>query len=383
MSSASKGNILFFEDDEDVSELVVDYLTEQNYQVNHYPAYPGGGVETIRGQSSSIPDVVIMDINLPGKDGYEICRLLKQEYLGEDVPVLFSSGRLSEDDILKAYDSGADDFHAKPIRLKELEIKIEQYQTLKQQREAHKEQTGFAQKMAFEAMATSSELGEILRFHEALHLITELDELADLLLKAIAQFSLTSSIMFFTDKTHYFCQEGEEHPLEQQVLNAFKGRDRIYSWKNKTFFNYELFSVLIKNMPIDDEERYGVLKDQLCILLNGVDARVKAILIEESNKRKSVTMKIAADTIANMVMEIENDNVELSQNFERIILKMEGNIGADIIQFSLLENEEKVLMDHVMLAIKESSEVFDTSIAKEKQYKEIMTRLLKDLMSND
>ena len=92
-------------------------------------------------------------------------------------------------------------------------------------------------------------------------------------------------------------------------------------------------------------------------------------------------MKVAADTIANLVMEIETDNVELSQQFESIILKMEANISSDIVMFNLLENEEKVLLDHVVTAIKESTAVFELSMEKERQYKEIMTKLLKDLIS--
>jgi len=232
-------------------------------------------------------------------------------------------------------------------------------------------------------MTTSSELGEILRFHEESYLVNELDELAELLLNAIAKFSLKSSVIFFTGKTHYFNQDNVPRPLEEKILIAFKDQERIYSWKDKTFFNYGNFSLIVKNMPIDDDVRYGVLKDQLCILLNGVEPRVKALMVEKSNALKAITMKIAADTIANMVMEIENDNIELSHKFEGIILKMEGNIGSDLIQFNLLQNEEDTLMEHVMLAIKESSEVFETSIAKEKQYKDIMTRLLNDLLSTE
>ena len=87
-------------------------------------------------------------------------------------------------------------------------------------------------------------------------------------------------------------------------------------------------------MPIEDKDRYGVLKDQLCLLFNGVDARVKALTTERSNQLKAQTMKAAADTIANVVMEIEQDNVELSQQFEHIILKMETEISSGLIQFN-------------------------------------------------
>lgn len=376
-----KGTILCFEDDQDLGNLLVDYLTEKNYEVVLYNQFPEQGVSVIKERLTEQPEIVLMDIGMPVIDGYEICRRLKQEYLDDDVPMVFISGKISEDDVLKAYDVGASDYLVKPIKLKELGIKLQHFSDSKQALKNQQEQMSGAQKMAFEAMTASSELGEILRFHEQSYLIKNLDELADLLLKAIAKFGLKSSVLFFTHENSFYRDDGQQKPLEEKTLLTFKDQLRIYSWKNRTFFNYDYFSVLIRDMPVDDEVRYGVLKDQLCLLLNGVDARVKALTIERSNELKAMTMKVAADTIANMVMEIENDNVELSQNFENIILKMEANIQTDIIQFNLLENEEKVLLAHIMLAIKESSAVFETSLEKEKQYKNIMNRLLKDLLS--
>ena len=377
-----KGHILYFEYDQVVSQSTIDCLKQENYQITHFSEFPKSGIEALKSTLEDQPDVVILDINMPGLDGYKVCKILKEEYLNKKTPILFISENVSEEDILRAYDSGANDFLRKPVRLKELLIKLEKYLVQKEQLKSNQAQMNIAQKMAFDAMTTSSELGEILRFHEALHSINTISALAKSVLAAISKFSLTSSIMLFTDNAEYFSIDGKNRPLEEKVLQAYKGQARIYSWKDKTFFNYDYFSVIIKDMPIGDELRYGILKDQLCILLNGVDARVRAIMIQDSNAKKAVTMKIAADTIANMVMEIENDNIELSQNFEQIILKLECNIAADIIQFNLLENEEKVLMEHVMLAIKESSAVFENSIDKEKQYKSIMNRLLKDLMSD-
>ncbi len=378
----SKGTILCFEDDQQLGNLLVDYLTDENYQVVLYTEFPEQGTAAIKEKLAVQPEIVLMDIGMPQIDGYDICKKLKNEYLDQDVPVIFISGKISEQNVLKAYDVGASDYLTKPIKLKELGVKLQHYLDSKHERKNQQEQMSGAQKMAFEAMTTSSELGEILRFHEQSYLTKNLDELATLLLQGIAKFSLKSSVLFFTHTNNFYRDDGQQKPLEEKILIAFKDQQRIYSWKNRTFFNYDHFSVLIRDMPINDEIKYGVLKDQLCLLLNGVDARVKALTIERSNKQKAITMKITADTIANMVMEIENDNVELSEHFENIILKMEANIQTDIIQFNLLEDEEKVLLDHIMLATKESSAVFETSLEKEKQYKDIMNRLLKDLLSS-
>jgi len=375
-----KGIILYFEDDQSLSEIITDYLTDEGYQVMHFLHFPEGGVQEIQDRLSEPPEIVLMDIGMPGINGYDACKKLKTDYLDEDTPVLFISGKISEKDILDAYEAGADDYLTKPLRIKQLCIKLEQYAKAKHDNLIRKTQISGAQKIAFEAMTTSSELGEILRFHEESYLIRNIDELASLMLKAIAKFSLKSSVVFFTHKTLYYRDDGLHKPLEEKTLIAFREQKRVFSWKNKTFFNYQYFSVLIRNMPIHDEMRYGILKDQLCLLFNGVDARVKALTMERSNELKALTMKAAADTIANMVMEIENDNVELSHKFEQVILKMEADISADFVQFNLLEHEEEVLLGHIMRATKESSKIFESSTVKKHQYKDIMTKLLKDLL---
>ncbi len=371
--------VLYFEDDQPLSETVIDYLNKQGLQVIHYSQFPQQGLLDIKKRIKAQPELVIIDVGLPGMDGYKICRRLKEEYLEDDVPVLFISGSSSEEDTLKAYDVGANDYLFKPLRLKELGVKIQHYQQYKQDKISQQNIMSNAQKMAFDAMATNSELGEILRFHEQSCLVKNIPELAQLLLTAIAKFSLKSSVLFFSETTDYFRDDGQIKPLEEKTLLAFKDHQRIYSWKNRTFFNYEYFSVLIRDMPINDQEKYGILKDQLCLLFNGIDARVKALKMEKSNQLKALTMKIVADTISNMVMEIECNNVELSQNFENIIFTMEANISADIVTFNLLEEEEKVLLGHIMHATKKSSLIFETSIEKEREYKDIMTNLLKQL----
>ncbi|MBV1911091.1 MAG: response regulator [Kangiellaceae bacterium] len=374
--------ILYFEDDHDLSSLFIEYLSQQGYAVTHYPSFPEGGIAEIKEHMAKKPDFVLLDMSLPGTDGIDICHILRKSYGQDNIPILFVSGQMSEQDIIRAYDAGADDYLIKPVRLKELKIKLEKLAAQIKESEVQQQQMSGAQKMAFEAMTTSSELGEILRFHEECYRVENLDALMNSLLQAITKFSLKSSILVFGESPSFYRDDGQSKPLEEKTLLAFKDQKRIYAWKNRTFFNYKYFSVLIRDMPINDEVRHGILNDQLCLLLNGIDANIHSLMIEERNKKNAATMTIAADTLANMVMEIENENVKLSQKFESIILSMEANISSDIVSFNLLEEEEKTLLNHIVTAIKESTEIFETSMRKEKQYKDIMSQLLKDLVSS-
>lgn len=380
-SNGKKATVLYFEDDMASAAMVSEFLQMSDFEVVHFDRYPAEGIDAIRQALSGEPDIVLVDIRLPGVDGYQVCRELRKGLLSAQTPILITSGLMEEDDILKAYEAGAQDYLTKPLRLHELVHKINQICSFRQDRFAMSRETEIARKLAFDAMKSSSELGNILRFHESIHSLRDLPSLASLTFDVIASFNLQSALVFFTGKDEYFRDDSCETNIELESIIAARSKGRLYSWKNFSFFNYDTFTLLIRNMPVHDLERYGVLKDLLCLLANGIDARLKAMMVEKSNEAKQRNIRIVAKTLAAMVMEMEQYSSQLSAEFEKIIVGMETDITADLIQFNLLEHEETTMMSHVRSAIEKTSQLFESSLERERQYKNVMSQLLKDLAS--
>lgn len=110
--------ILIIDDEEDLVHLLKDSLEGKGHQV--FVAYDGeNGVKKARKQQ---PDLIILDIMMPGMDGYEVCRKIRDEVL---CPILFLSAKQSEADKLRGLALGGDDFLIKPFSLKELMARIE------------------------------------------------------------------------------------------------------------------------------------------------------------------------------------------------------------------------------------------------------------------
>lgn len=113
----NKPKILIVEDDEDVRDFVlaviedIEYLVEVKVATDGYTA--GNKVVKFR------PDLVILDIMLPGLNGFEICRQIREE-LGKKVKVLAITGYYSEENKRKILEAGADAFMRKPMLLDEL-----------------------------------------------------------------------------------------------------------------------------------------------------------------------------------------------------------------------------------------------------------------------
>lgn len=380
MTEQSVLNILYFEDDLANAQLIGDYLKQHQHQVFHFPEYPQGGISQIRDQMAISPDVVIMDVNMPHMNGYELCQLLRQELLSDHCGVIFTSGLMSDEDIMRAYEAGADDYLIKPLRLQELLVKIQAVYRAREQQAEVKLQASTAMKIAFDAMRNSSELGQILRFQDSIQQATDFKDLAILCFGALNFFDLAGSIAFLhEDKPIYFRDDGLEPQLEIDSMLASRGKGRLYCWKQYAFLNYDLFSMFIRNMPVEEEERYGILKDQICLLFNSLDIRITTLLLEKSEQEKQKRIKTISQVLANIVLEMEQSNITFSQQFEKIIQDMETNLLSEMSQFNLLESEEKSIMRRVEETMIAATQLFDSSLEKEIQHRTVMNKLLEKL----
>ena len=103
------------EDDHEIRQLVVDYLTREGFEV---AGYPNGGVFD-QGHSVFKPDIIVLDLMMPGEDGLSICRRISP-----DLPVLVLSAKGEELDRIVALEVGADDYLSKPFNPRELVARI-------------------------------------------------------------------------------------------------------------------------------------------------------------------------------------------------------------------------------------------------------------------
>jgi DNA-binding response OmpR family regulator len=108
---ADAPRILVVEDDEAASFLVMTHLTRAGFEV-----IQSWSAETaFQEVEEKLPDLVLLDLNLPGMDGYEFCKRLRLLPGGEDLPVIILSAQRSRESVLRALQAGATDFLIKPL----------------------------------------------------------------------------------------------------------------------------------------------------------------------------------------------------------------------------------------------------------------------------
>ncbi len=110
--------ILVVEDDRTVAEVLIAYLSKAGYQVE----WTGDGTEALQLWQRSTPDVVILDLMLPGFSGLEILR--RRRRTGDDAAVIVLSARGEEEDRLVGLETGADDYLVKPFSPREVVLRV-------------------------------------------------------------------------------------------------------------------------------------------------------------------------------------------------------------------------------------------------------------------
>jgi len=109
--------VLVVDDDTKIVELVKLYLQRDG----HHVVTCGDGSEALRLARESRPDLIVLDIMLPGMDGLTVCRTLRAE---SPVPIILLTARVSESDRLAGLDLGADDYVTKPFSPRELAARV-------------------------------------------------------------------------------------------------------------------------------------------------------------------------------------------------------------------------------------------------------------------
>jgi two-component system phosphate regulon response regulator PhoB len=113
--------ILIVDDEEDILELV-EYNLLQNQYLTETAATGEEGLRLARDKN---PDLIILDLMLPGIDGLDICRLLKSDPQTNTIPILMLSAKGEEADIVKGLELGADDYVTKPFSPKVLVARVQ------------------------------------------------------------------------------------------------------------------------------------------------------------------------------------------------------------------------------------------------------------------
>jgi two-component system response regulator RpaA len=113
-------NILVIEDDVIVARVIERSLRGEEFKVT----IANSGVEGLKMARRAVPDLVILDVIMPGMDGYTVCREIRNDPLLANVPVLFLTAKIKDEDRITGFQAGGDDYLCKPFNIEELTLRV-------------------------------------------------------------------------------------------------------------------------------------------------------------------------------------------------------------------------------------------------------------------
>jgi CheY-like chemotaxis protein len=225
------------------------------------------------------PRAFLLDVKMPGIDGFELCRELrcKPRYL--QTPILFLTAELGIDEIVRGYEAGANDYMTKPLQLDVVRLKLKQFL---ETHEIHQQKTERALRIAMAAMENGSEVGVINQFLEGLRECETFSELADHAIEKLKVFGVNAVLtLHHSDGTTTLrSTTNSKNTFELELLNQSVHFEKIKTFGHRCLFTFKHCSLLVRNMP-ECEDKAGRYRDHLASLLNGVEARMSSLEAEK------------------------------------------------------------------------------------------------------
>ncbi|MBX2809469.1 MAG: response regulator [Cellvibrionaceae bacterium] len=327
-------------DDAEDNRMLQRMILEDHYRVVEAVS----GEDCLEQVARVVPSLFLLDVNMSGMDGYQVCTQLRKHPATATTPIIFVSAMYKPDERLAGYEAGGDDYLVKPIDgellLEKVQYHLESHiEIAKAQNEAKE-----SMNVALEAMTYSSEIGQLIDFVKQSQTVKSLEDMGDKVCAAAEEFGLNAcALVTGADRPFAYC---EADSLEAKVLKKVQSsEERIINVGVRTIVKSDQICLLIKNMPTDDESRYGRIKDHLAVLVSICDGRLLALQAQKdlAGQRKEVLEKVILVTEE----KLEEFNIKLSahdNNVREIMMDMIGELEAKLFSLGLDEDQEAALM---------------------------------------
>ncbi len=328
------------------------------------------------------PSCIIIDTTEFEDSGLEACKKLKEDEDTFKTPVVILTNVESLEERLDCYLSGCDDVISIPFDGDEFKVRIQVAAKNKQIIDDVQADANEIWETALEAMSTAGELGGLLIAIEKCILCNNYDELSNEIFAACESYDLHVSFQIRTSKGIFFYGNNitpEKENMENELLNRAKDKGRFFDFGARTIVNFNNISMLIKNMPMDDMEKYGRIKDNIAPFLSSADSRIRAITLQmEVEKQRSVLKRLIKDT-QSAVEYIEKQYADHKDRSGELLERLIQEMDATFISLDLSEAEECHFRKLLESSKSQIMELYEGGLEIDNSFEKIMFKIRRTL----
>ena len=279
------------------------------------------GEDGIRQAIKYNPDIILLDVEMPGMSGYEVCQTIKQNKATTDIPVMFLSSKVGQAERIKGFSVGGADYILKPFNAQELMARIKILYQYRKQCATLQYDIAKANKTAEMAMIETGDMGRIMRFVCQSYHADNLELLSEYFLGFFTPLHLNVVVVFWqNNQGMFYSQETGVCPLEQELLIQHKNAERFVDIGHSTIINYPNISLLIKNMPVDTPSLYGRYKDLFPHILEVTNEKVVTIQQHQYRLMRDNELTLAFKDI---VAQLKNQNAMQTSAISQLTEQLE------------------------------------------------------------
>lgn len=374
-------------DDDKITHAFIKRALEGIYQL--HAAY--NGEEGLNLTAEIKPEIILLDVEMPGLNGYEVCELLKSSDATSHIPVIFLSSHSTLRERMQGFEAGADDYIVKPFQPDDLKAKLHVVSRYRQTKEELSNQIKIANKTVHAALSGSSDLGQAIYFIERSHNVADCEHLAKEFFKISNNLDLICTLVICSNNEEIFFSSklNTVPPLEAELISTLREETRFFDFGCRTQINYQNISLLIKNMPLDDMDRYGRIKDLFPAMLSAADTKIIQIDTLNSIERQAQDLNKSFQLISHALNNVKSSIKNNQDDSMNIMRDMLAELDNELPRMGLEDDQEQFLLDRIDGAItnahntssstKETFDNFDTIIknleVQAKQQQELAQKL--------
>ena len=362
---AEKHHILIVDDDAMNIEIAEHLLGDTAYRFST----ASNGLDALARIGHEKPEVILLDILMPEMDGLETCRRIRADPNNDGITILFVTSQDDPETRLSSYDAGGDDILAKPLNAQVIRRKVESALKNRELVAGLRKEVSDTMGMLMTSLTTTGEYGVVMHTLRNSLPCRSLGELAEVMLTAMDNYGLKGAVQLRTpDSILTLNSERRSSPIDQEMLRNLSVENRhIYDYGSRSVFCYPNVALLVRNMPLENPDLYGRMKDNLALLVEGIEFRLSALVVELRMRSERANLVTAASLLNFVLSQVDTQFKRGQSEMSAIFSELESKLEWSFAGLVMTETQEQGLWNIVRPLSARAQALYESGVALDQQ----------------
>lgn len=248
---------------------------------------------------------------------------------------------------------------------------------LQQENKQLKKELQAAKNTALATMAINANMGKVINAIEKCYTATDVEKIAELLFNYTNSEKLKCIAVIDTndDSLYFSYNQAVVTDNEKKLLIKAKDKSRFVDFKDITIINYPQISLLVKNMPVNDQEKYGQIKDMIPLLLGSLNEKIQSLNTATEIYIQSETLTRAFNVIEESLDRIGHSLSDNARGTTLVLSAMLQDLSFTLPSLALEEDQEEFILNKIEHAVYSASDLANASEHITNDFDIILTKL--------